>query len=102
MATLYTVKKLSDLAGVSIRTLHYYDEIGLLSPSQMGTNGYRLYDDAALLRLQQILFYREIGLQLTQIKDILDSRDFDLLVALRSHRSVLQDKMDRLQELVRT
>ena len=99
---MYTVKKLSDLAGVSVRTLHYYDEIGLLSPSQVSANGYRLYDEAALLRLQQILFYREIGLQLTQIKDILDSPDFDLLVALRSHRSVLQGKMDRLQRLVST
>ncbi len=99
---MYTVKKLSNLAGVSVRTLHYYDEIGLLSPSQVGANGYRLYDDAALLRLQQILFYREIGLQLTQIKDILDRPDFDLLVALRSHRSVLQDKIDRMQKLVST
>src|SRR5258708_10249594 len=102
LTILYTVKKLSDLAGVSVRTLHYYDEIGLLSPSQVGANGYRLYDDAALLRLQQILFYREIGLQLTQIKDILDRPDFDLLVALRSHRSVLQDKIDRMQKLVST
>jgi len=99
---LYTVKQLSDLAGISVRTLHYYDEIGLLSPSKVGANGYRFYDDAAVLRLQQILFYREIGLELTQIKTILDSPDFDLLEALRSHRQVLGKKIDRLQNLVKT
>ncbi|MHB8627365.1 MAG: MerR family transcriptional regulator [Aggregatilineales bacterium] len=99
---MYTVKQLSDLAEVSVRTLHYYDEIGLLSPSKVGVNGYRYYDDTALLRLQQILFYREIGLELTHIKAILDSPDFDLLAALRSHRSVLQGKINRLEKLVRT
>ncbi len=99
---MYTVKQLSDLAEVSVRTLHYYDEIGLLSPSKVGANGYRYYDDASLLRLQQILFYREIGLELIHIKEILDSPDFDLLAALRSHRTVLQGKIDRLEKLVRT
>ena len=81
---MYTVKQLSELAGVSIRTLHYYDEIGLLHPSKVGTNGYRYYDDAALLRLQQILFYREIGLELMQIKDVLDlmAQDAGLPLAL--------------------
>jgi len=78
---MYTVKQLSELAEVSVRTLHYYDEIGLLKPSKVGANGYRYYDDAALLRLQQILFYREIGLELMQIKEILDSPDFDLVAA---------------------
>lgn len=99
---MYTVKQLSDLAEVSVRTLHYYDEIDLLRPSRVGENGYRYYDDAALLRLQQVLFYREIGLELAQIKEILDSPDFDLLAALRSHRSVLQEKINRLQHLVTT
>ena len=99
---MYTVKQLSDLAEVSIRTLHHYDQIGLLPPSKVGTNGYRYYDEAALLRLQQILFYREIGLELKQIKDILDSPDFDLQAALRSHRGVLQEKVKRLQNLVHT
>ncbi len=99
---MYTVKQLSDLAGISVRTLHYYDEIGLLRPSKVGENGYRYYDDAALLRLQQILLYREMGLELAQIKPILDSPDFDLLDALRSHRHALEQKIDRLQELVRT
>jgi DNA-binding transcriptional MerR regulator len=99
---LYTVKQVSDLTGVSVRTLHYYDEIDLLHPSSVGANGYRYYDDPALLRLQQILFYREVGLELTQIKDILDSPDFDLLSALRTHRSGLEDKITRLQNLIRT
>lgn len=99
---MYTVKQLSDLAEISVRTLHYYDEIALLRPSKVGNNGYRYYDDDALLRLQQILFYREMGLELMQIKDILDSPDFDLLAALRSHREVLQQKVRRLEKLVST
>lgn len=99
---MYTVKQLSDLAGVSVRTLHYYDQIGLLKPSQVGANSYRYYDDAALLRLQQILFYREIGLELTHIRDILDSPGFDLVSALKTHRSVLQKKIDRLESLIGT
>jgi len=99
---MYTVKQLSDLAGVSVRTLHYYDEIGLLMRSKTGTNGYRYYDEAALLRLQQILFYREIGLELTPIKDILDHPDFDRLAALRSHRATMQARIDRLGNLVDT
>lgn len=99
---MYTVKQLSDFAEVSARTLHYYDEIGLLRPSKVGANGYRYYDDEALLRLQQILFYREIGLELMQIKEILESPDFDLLSALRSHRAVLHEKINRLEKLVNT
>jgi MerR family transcriptional regulator, thiopeptide resistance regulator len=99
---VYSVKQVSDLTGVSVRTLHYYDEIGLLAPSKVKDNGYRSYDDDALLRLQQILFYREVGLELTQIKAILDSPNFDLLAALREHREALQEKIDRLQNLVST
>src|SRR5690606_4746368 len=99
---MYTVIQLSDLANVTVRTLHYYDEIDLLHPSKVGANGYRYYDDNALLRLQQILFYREIGLELLQIRDILDRPDFDPVTALRSHRSVLLDKMERLQNLIET
>jgi DNA-binding transcriptional MerR regulator len=98
----YTVKQVSELAEVSVRTLHYYDEIGLLHPAKVGENGYRYYDDAALYRLQQILFYREIGLELMQIKEVLNSPDFDLLAALRSHRAVLEEKIKRLHELVGT
>lgn len=99
---MYTVKQLSELAEVSVRTLHYYNEIGLLNPTTVGANGYRYYDDAALMRLQQILFYREIGLELMQIKEILNSPNFDLLTALRSHRSVLEEKIKRMEKLVST
>src|SRR5450432_3007347 len=99
---MYTVKQLSDLAAVSVRTLHYYDEIDLLKPTKIGANGYRYYNDETLLRLQQILFYREIGLELLQIKDILDSPGFDLVTALRSHRTVLQEKINRQQQLIST
>lgn len=99
---MYTVKQLADLAGVSRRTLHYYDEIGLLQPSARGDNDYRQYDDTSLFRLQQILFYRELGLDLQQIKEILDDPDFDLVSALQSHRHTLQAKIKRLQTLVQT
>lgn len=99
---MYTVKQLSDLAGVSVRTLHYYDEIGLLKPSSVGANGYRRYDEAAVLRLQQILFYRELGLELLQIRDVLDAPGFDLVAALRDHRRALRGKIGRLQALVDT
>ncbi len=99
---MYTVKKLADLAGVTVRTLHHYDEIDLLKPTTVGANGYRYYDDAALLRLQQVLFYREIGLELVQVKAILDSPDFDVLTALRSHRTILEEKTARLHDLINT
>lgn len=99
---MYTVKQLSDLAGVSVRTLHYYDEIGLLKPSSVGSNSYRYYEDADLLRLQQILFFRELDLGLLQIKEILDRPDFDLVSALQQHRSALQAKIDRMQSLIQT
>ena len=77
----YTIKQIADLAGISRRTLHFYDEKGVLKPSSIGKNGYRYYDDDALLRLQQILFYREIGLELQQIKHILDHPEFDRVSA---------------------
>ena len=99
---VYTVKQLAKLAGISVRTLHYYDEIGLLRPSQLGDNGYRYYNDQAVLRLQQILFYREIDLELIQIKAILDRPDFDILTALHSHRAALEDKIGHLNHLIAT
>ncbi|HUM28158.1 MAG TPA: MerR family transcriptional regulator, partial [Anaerolineales bacterium] len=69
---MFTVKQLSTLAGVTPRTLHHYDEIGLLKPSRIGENGYRYYGEDALLKLQQILFYRELDIPLDEIKKILD------------------------------
>jgi DNA-binding transcriptional MerR regulator len=98
----YTVKQLSELAGVSVRTLHYYDEIGLLEPSWLAENGYRYYDEDAVLRLQQILFYRELELSLSEINAILDQPDFDILAALQVHRAGLESKIRRLQDLIKT
>ncbi len=98
----YTVKQLADLAGVSIRTLHYYDEIGLLVPACYGENGYRYYDEPALFRLQQILFYKELDFGLEEIKEILDRPDFDLVHALQAHRVSLEQKVERLHRLIRT
>jgi DNA-binding transcriptional MerR regulator len=99
---MYTVKQLSNLAGITVRTLHYYDEIGLLKPSSTGTNGYRYYNDEALFRLQQILFYRELDLDLVQIKKIVDDKNFDPVTALQAHRHSLQEKIDRLKALIDT
>ena len=99
---MHTVNQLSQLAGVSRRTLHYYDEIGLLAPTVVHANGYRHYDDDALLRLQQILFYRELGLQLAQIRAVLDNPAFDLVTALQIHRSEIRTRIERLETLIRT
>lgn len=99
---VYTVKQLSDLAGVSIRTLHYYDEIGLLKPESVGANLYRHYGDESLLRLQEILFYRELGLHLGEIQEIITRPGFDVLAALESHRQALQVRKERLDRLIQT
>jgi DNA-binding transcriptional MerR regulator len=98
----YTVKQLADLAGVTNRTLRFYDKIGLLRPATYGENGYRYYGEEALLRLQQILFYRELDFSLEQIKSFLDRTDFDLLEALQGHRRALLERVERLNRLVRT
>lgn len=98
----YTVKKLADLAGVSPRTLRYYDQVGLLKPSAVRANGYREYDQRAALQLQQILFYRELGLELKEIERIMFEPGFDLIAALRSHRRALQHKARRLNTLLGT
>jgi DNA-binding transcriptional MerR regulator len=99
---MLTVKQLSKLAGVTPRTLHHYDEIGLLKPSRVGDNGYRYYGEEALLRLQQILFYRELDIPLEDIKKILGRRDFDVLGALYSHKDALQKQVARLNRLIHT
>ena len=98
----HTVKQLSKLAGVSVRTLHFYDEIGLLRPGRVGANGYRYYGDVALLRLQQILFYKELGLSLDEIADVLDQPEFDVARALEEHRRALQARLGRLRRLIST
>jgi DNA-binding transcriptional MerR regulator len=99
---MFTVKQLSKLAGVTPRTLHHYDAIGLLKPSRVGDNGYRYYGEESLLRLQQILFYRELDIPLEDIKKILGRRDFDVLGALRSHKDALKKQVTRLNRLIQT
>jgi DNA-binding transcriptional MerR regulator len=99
---MFTVKQLSKLAGVTPRTLHHYDAIGLLKPSRVGDNGYRYYGEESLLRLQQILFYRELGIPLEDIKKIMGRRDFDVLGALHSHKDALQKQVTRLNRLIHT
>lgn len=99
---VYTVKGLADLAGVSTRTLHYYDQIGLLRPSSYRRNGYRRYDEAAVLRLQQIMFYREIDFSLAEIQAIIDGPEFDITRALQAHRQALSRRIGRLSDLVAT
>ena len=98
----YTVKQLADRAGVSPRTLHYYDEIGLLKPTSVGENAYRYYGEDAALRLQQILFYRELDVSLSQIRAILESPEFDIQLALQSHRCALQARVEHLKGLIET
>lgn len=98
----YTVKKLASLSGVSIRTLHHYDKLGLLVPSQRTDTRYRLYGTQELLRLQQILFYRELDFPLLEIKELLSDPEFDLLGALESHRKGLEEKQARVQVLLET
>jgi len=98
----YSVKKLAKMSGVSARTLHYYDEIGLLTPSRNPHNGYRLYRQGDLLRLQQILFLRELGLSLDEIQAWLDQPGYDLQLALEQHRRALLARKQRLERLVAT
>ena len=99
---MLTVKQLSKLANVTPRTLHHYDDIGLLKPSRVGSNGYRYYDEQAVLRLQQILFYRELDMPLEDIKKIMGRRDFDALLALQGHRRALTRQVSRLNRLIET
>ena len=98
----HTVKQLAKMSGVSVRTLHHYDAIGLLPPTYCGDNGYRFYEETEVLRLQQILFYRELGIGLKQIHAILDEPEFDKIQALKSHRKALQDDVARRRRLIAT
>ncbi|MBX3253673.1 MAG: MerR family transcriptional regulator [Chitinophagaceae bacterium] len=98
----YTVKEISALAGVTVRTLHLYDRIGLLKPSYRTEKRYRLYGEKELLRLQQILFYKELGLPLAEITDILEDPDFDLVKALEGHRKALESRKERITEMLAT
>jgi len=98
----YTVKQVAAMSGVSVRTLHFYDETALLKPAYMGANGYRFYEEPQLLILQQILFYRELGFELKRIKRILGQAKFRKAAALRSHRKVLEKDIARTRTLIET
>ncbi|MDO8901419.1 MAG: MerR family transcriptional regulator [Phenylobacterium sp.] len=100
--TDFTVKTVARLSGVSVRTLHHYDEIGLLKPARVGANGYRYYGREDLLRLQQVLFHRELGMPLAAIAALLDDPGFDRVAALRSHRDRLRQQVDRGRQLIET
>ncbi len=98
----YTVKQLARIAGVSVRTLHHYDEIGLLKPAFTGENRYRYYGENEVLRLQQILIHRALDIPLTEIGAILDAPGFDRIEALRRQRESLEEKAQRFAGMVRT
>jgi DNA-binding transcriptional MerR regulator len=98
----YTVNKLATLSGVTIRTLRFYDEIGLLKPAHVAENGYRYYTEKELLLLQQILFFRELGFELKQIQNIMGQSDFNKLEALRTHKKILLKNITRMTELIKT
>ena len=100
--SVFTVSEVARLSGVSVRALHHYDEIGLLKPGHVGENGYRYYGQDQLLRLQQILFHRELGFPLEQIRQVLDAPGFDRIAALKAHRSRLLGEARRYRDLVKT
>lgn len=95
-----TISQVAELTGISPRTLQYYDEIGLLKPSKLTQSGYRLYDDEALQTLQQILFFKELGFKLKEIKEILQKPDFDRIKAFKKQKELLLLKRNRTDRLI--
>lgn len=95
-----TVKDVSQITGVSIRTLRYYDEIGLLKPTELTEAGYRLYDNKALEKLQEIMFFRELEIPLMDIKKIMDNPNYDKEQALLAQKSLLEQKRNRLNGII--
>lgn len=98
----YSIRELAQLSGLSTRTLRWYDEIGLLKPARVAESGYRYYGPAQVDRLQHILTYRALGLQLARIRECLDDPSFDRLAALRQHRKELQGRKARLELLIQS
>lgn len=96
----YKVKEVADMVGISVRTLHHYDHIGLLKPESLNPAGYRLYTDRDLEKLQQILFFKELGFSLEETGKIINSPGFDRQKALKTHKELLQKKRARLDELI--
>jgi len=98
----YQVKQLAKIAGVSVRTLHYYDSMGILKPAFRNENGYRYYDENSVIRLQQILFFRHLGFSLKETGRIVSRPDFNVIEALQSHREILKKKAEQINELLKT
>lgn len=98
----YTVKKLAELSGVTVRTLHFYEDAGLFKPAYYGSNGYRYYEEEQLLQLQQILFFKELGFSLKKIQKVLGRSDFDQLAALHSHKRAISQEWEKLGQLMKT
>lgn len=96
----YKVNELAKLSGISTRTLRYYDEIGLLTPERVDTNGYRVYKQEHVNKLQQILFYRELGVPLDEIKQIITAPDFDRQISLEHHLSALTNRREKINLLI--
>jgi DNA-binding transcriptional MerR regulator len=99
---MYTIKGLADLAGITTRTLRYYDQMGILKPATIGENGYRYYDRGNLLTLQQILFFRELDVPLKEIQGLLSRPDFEILPSLRNHQKSIREKIMRYERLLQT
>jgi DNA-binding transcriptional MerR regulator len=99
---VYTVRQVAAMSGISVRTLHFYDETALLKPAYTKANGYRFYEEPQLLILQQILFYRELGFELKRIKGIMGQAKFQKAAALRSHRKILEKNLARTRTLIET
>lgn len=95
-----TVTQVSKLTGISVRTLHYYDEIGLLKPTMSSESGYRLYDDEAMEKLEQVLYFREFDFPLKEIKEILSHPDYDRNAVFESQRKMIQIKRDRFNRML--
>ena len=98
----YSIQELSRLSGVTTRTLRWYDQIGLLTPSRVAESGYRYYGKAEVDRLQDILYYRALGVGLARIKECLDDPSFDRLAALKRHLAALEAERERLEKLIRS
>lgn len=96
----YTVQKLARLAGISTRTLRYYDEIDILKPARVNSSGYRIYGQSQVDKLQQILFYRELGFSLETIRELIHAPDFDEVTALKQHYAQLLDRREQIDALI--
>ncbi|QMS85942.1 MerR family transcriptional regulator [Candidatus Xianfuyuplasma coldseepsis] len=98
----YKIHEVAQISGVTTRTLRYYDKIGLLQPQRIRENNYRIYDDTSISKLQIILLYRNIGLSLADIKQMISSRDFDYITALERHRQKILEEQKKLHQIIST